>query len=160
MSKVAVVLMNLGGPDSLDAVRPFLFNLFNDPAIFRLPQPFRAILAAMVAKRRTKVASEILMGPYLVVHDEAKMERGEPCTSIYPLETPTGGEEAVVSFHCIPHPRPVVGKFTFATSWDYVHGMYIMTEYQFAGDTEGHGVPTEALVSDPLPVRTLEMCAR
>ena len=55
----AVVLFNLGGPDSLDSVRPFLFNLFNDKAIFRLPQPFRSWLAAFVAKRRTPIAVEI-----------------------------------------------------------------------------------------------------
>jgi len=55
----AVVLFNLGGPDSLEAVRPFLFNLFNDPAIFHLPQPFRSWLAAIVAKRRAPVAVEI-----------------------------------------------------------------------------------------------------
>lgn len=55
----AVVLLNLGGPDSLEAVRPFLFNLFNDKAIFRLPQPFRAMLAAIVARRRAPTAVEI-----------------------------------------------------------------------------------------------------
>jgi ferrochelatase len=55
----AIVLFNLGGPDSLETVRPFLFNLFNDKAIFRLPQPFRSLLAAVVAKRRTPTAIEI-----------------------------------------------------------------------------------------------------
>ena len=35
MSRIAIVLFNLGGPDSLEAVRPFLFNLFSDPAIIR-----------------------------------------------------------------------------------------------------------------------------
>jgi ferrochelatase len=55
----AVVLFNLGGPDSLESVRPFLFNLFNDKAIFRLPQPFRSWLAAFVAKRRAPIAVEI-----------------------------------------------------------------------------------------------------
>jgi ferrochelatase len=55
----AVVLMNLGGPDSPEAVQPFLFNLFNDKAIFRLPQPFRSWLAAMVARRRAPTAMEI-----------------------------------------------------------------------------------------------------
>jgi ferrochelatase len=55
----AVVLFNLGGPDSLESVRPFLFNLFNDKAIFRLPQPFRGLLAAFVAKRRAPIAIEI-----------------------------------------------------------------------------------------------------
>ena len=37
MSKLAVVLFNLGGPDGPDAVRPFLENLFKDPAIITLP---------------------------------------------------------------------------------------------------------------------------
>ncbi len=49
--RTAVVLCNLGGPDSLEAVRPFLFNLFSDPDIFRLPlgwltqKPFASLIA-------------------------------------------------------------------------------------------------------------------
>ena len=39
--KTAVVMFNLGGPDSLEAVKPFLFNLFYDPAIITVPNPFR-----------------------------------------------------------------------------------------------------------------------
>ena len=58
-SRTAVVLFNLGGPDRLEAVRPFLFNLFNDKAIFNLPQPFRSWLAALVSKRRASTAIEI-----------------------------------------------------------------------------------------------------
>ncbi|MBI1274551.1 ferrochelatase [bacterium] len=57
--KVAVILFNLGGPDSLEAVRPFLFNLFYDPAIFRVPNPLRWFLANLVSKKRTPVAQEI-----------------------------------------------------------------------------------------------------
>jgi ferrochelatase len=57
--KVAVVLFNLGGPDSLAAVKPFLFNLFSDPAIIRLPQPLRSLLAAFIASRRTPIARAI-----------------------------------------------------------------------------------------------------
>ena len=62
--KTAVVLFNLGGPSSLESVRPFLFNLFNDPAIIGLPQPFRGLLAAVIAIRRTPLAKKIyaLMG--------------------------------------------------------------------------------------------------
>ena len=41
MSKTAVVLFNLGGPDRPEAVRPFLTNLFSDPAIISLPAPLR-----------------------------------------------------------------------------------------------------------------------
>ena len=57
--KVAVILFNLGGPDQLDAVQPFLFNLFNDPAIIRLPNPFRFLLAKLISKRRAPFAREI-----------------------------------------------------------------------------------------------------
>jgi ferrochelatase len=58
MKRCAVVLFNLGGPDSLQAVQPFLFNLFADPDIFRLPlarltqRPF----ARAIARRRTHEA--------------------------------------------------------------------------------------------------------
>ncbi len=56
MSKVAVVLFNLGGPDGPQAVRPFLFNLFNDPAIIGLPGLVRTPLAALISSRREKSA--------------------------------------------------------------------------------------------------------
>ena len=59
MTKTAVVLFNLGGPDSLDSVRPFLFNLFFDPAIIRLPKPLRWFVARMISSRRAPVAREI-----------------------------------------------------------------------------------------------------
>ena len=55
--RVAVVLFNLGGPDSLKAVRPFLFNLFKDPAIIGLPLAARLPLAALIATTRRKEAS-------------------------------------------------------------------------------------------------------
>lgn len=59
MKKLAVVLFNLGGPDSPDAVRPFLFNLFNDPAIIGAPKPLRWALAQLISRRRAPVAREI-----------------------------------------------------------------------------------------------------
>jgi len=58
-TKVAVVLLNLGGTDSLSAVRPFLFNLFYDPAILRIPNPFRYILAQIISRSRNKKAQGI-----------------------------------------------------------------------------------------------------
>ena len=50
--KIAIILFNLGGPDSLDAVQPFLRNLFGDPAILRLPSLIRRPLASLLASRR------------------------------------------------------------------------------------------------------------
>jgi ferrochelatase len=57
--KLAVVLFNLGGPDSLDAVEPFLRNLFGDPAILSLPGIVRIPLARFIASRRAPFAREI-----------------------------------------------------------------------------------------------------
>ena len=57
--KKAIILFNLGGPDSLDAVQPFLFNLFNDPAIISLPWILRYPLAKFISKRRTPIAKAI-----------------------------------------------------------------------------------------------------
>lgn len=64
MSRVAVVLFNLGGPDSPTSVRPFLFNLFRDPAILRLPAVVRYPLAALISTTRAKAsrANYALMG--------------------------------------------------------------------------------------------------
>ncbi len=57
--KLAVVIFNLGGPDSPEAIQPFLFNLFNDPAILRLPNPMRWILAKLISWRRAPTSREI-----------------------------------------------------------------------------------------------------
>lgn len=56
MTRVAVVLFNLGGPDNQDAVKPFLFNLFRDPAIISLPAVARYPLAALISTTREKTA--------------------------------------------------------------------------------------------------------
>jgi ferrochelatase len=57
--KLAIVLFNLGGPDSLETVEPFLRNLFSDPAILPLPWPFRQWVAGAIARRRGPVARSI-----------------------------------------------------------------------------------------------------
>lgn len=64
MSRLAVVLFNLGGPDGQADVRPFLQNLFSDPAIIGLPGFIRKPLAAFIAKRReaSAQANYALMG--------------------------------------------------------------------------------------------------
>ena len=59
MARLAVVLFNLGGPDRPEAVQPFLFNLFSDPAIIGLPQPLRWLVARLISARRAPVARKI-----------------------------------------------------------------------------------------------------
>lgn len=57
--RVGIVLFNLGGPDNLDAVKPFLRNLFSDKAIIRAPLIVRWPLARLIAGRRAAYAKEI-----------------------------------------------------------------------------------------------------
>ena len=55
--RVAIVLLNLGGPDKMESVYPFLLNLFKDPAILRVPGFIRPLLARIIATARKKPAS-------------------------------------------------------------------------------------------------------
>lgn len=57
--RLAVVVFNLGGPDTPEAIRPFLLNLFSDPAILRIPNPFRWIAARLIAARRASTTAGI-----------------------------------------------------------------------------------------------------
>ncbi len=57
--KKAIIVFNLGGPDNLSSVKAFLFNLFYDPCIITLPNPFRWILAKFISSRRENKAKEI-----------------------------------------------------------------------------------------------------
>jgi len=57
--KKAVILFNLGGPDKLENVEPFLFKLFKDPAIISIPSIFRYPLAKLISKRRISIAKNI-----------------------------------------------------------------------------------------------------
>jgi len=56
--KIAIVLMNLGGPDKPESIYPFLLNLFRDPAILRVPPFIRPLLARIIAGARKKPATE------------------------------------------------------------------------------------------------------
>jgi protoporphyrin/coproporphyrin ferrochelatase len=57
--KVGVVLFQLGGPDSLESIEPFLYNLFSDPDIIDFPfaRIARQPLAKLIAARRAKVVA-------------------------------------------------------------------------------------------------------
>ncbi len=55
MGRVGVLLLNLGGPEQIEDVRPFLYNLFADPEIIRLPFPWmQKPLAWLISSLRHK----------------------------------------------------------------------------------------------------------
>ena len=74
--KLAVVLFNLGGPDSPEAVEPFLRNLFSDSAIIGLPAIFRLPLARLIARKRAPIAGKIYghMGGRSPIFEETRAQ--------------------------------------------------------------------------------------
>lgn len=54
MKKTAIILLNLGGPDSKENIKPFLFNFFIDKNIIRVPWPVRFFIAKLISIRRSK----------------------------------------------------------------------------------------------------------
>jgi ferrochelatase len=86
--KLGIVLFNLGGPDGLEAVEPFLCNLFSDPAIISLPGLLRKPLARRIARRRAPLARTIYghMGGRSPILEETQAQARA-------LETLLAGEE-------------------------------------------------------------------
>ena len=59
MGRIGVLLLNLGGPDKIEDVRPFLYNLFSDPEIIRLPvKAFQKPLAWLISSLRSKKSQD------------------------------------------------------------------------------------------------------
>ena len=88
------------------------------------------------------IRNHVLMGRYLVVHDDARMEKGEPCTSIYKFDAAKGPQQLEVEFVCQPQQRTVCERTTFTSRRDPLLGVNRIVEYQFGGDAEVHGVPS------------------
>jgi hypothetical protein len=98
--------------------------------------------AIVYFREPTLIATATVQGPVLFVHDKLKMERGEPCTTVRWFDPERGPLEQAVTFHCIPAARSLVHQFTLTTRPNMATGIgCILTEYQFADDDEGHGVP-------------------
>jgi hypothetical protein len=90
--------------------------------------------------RPTIVAGSFVIGTVVIEHDDAKMARGEPCTTVYHYRSENERGEPIVSFMCMPHVRPLATQFE-ATLIRSVSWPDRLTEYQIAGEHEGHGVP-------------------
>jgi ferrochelatase len=100
--KIAIVLFNLGGPDSLDAVQPFLRNLFGDPAILRLPALIRRPLASFLARRRAPKARAI----YAKIGGSSPI-LGQTEAQARALEAALGGEHEWRGYVCMRYWHPL-----------------------------------------------------
>jgi hypothetical protein len=84
------------------------------------------------------VGDRILMGKYVIEHDTNRMARGWPCTYIYDDDN---RRLPVVAFHCTHLKRDRRVQPTVTLVSDHAAGMKRFTEFQFAGEAAGHGVP-------------------
>src|SRR4029078_6303378 len=89
----------------VDALVPAAFAMNGD----RTPRRQSAIVSF---ERPTWVAGEMLIGTYVIVHDDDKMAGGAPCTALYRVAPRNRPLEEVVAFHCIPRERKAVPGFT------------------------------------------------
>ncbi|WP_395709187.1 ferrochelatase [Reyranella sp.] len=100
--KIAIILFNLGGPDSPEAVQPFLRNLFGDPAILRVPSFIRSPLASLLARRRAPTARAI--------YDKiggASPILGQTEAQARALEEALGGEHEWRGYVCMRYWHPM-----------------------------------------------------
>ena len=100
--KIAIILFNLGGPDSLESVQPFLRNLFGDPAILRVPSFIRRPLASFLARRRTPTARAI----YAKIGGSSPI-LGQTEAQARALEEALGGEHEWRGYVCMRYWHPL-----------------------------------------------------
>ncbi|MDX2274264.1 MAG: ferrochelatase [Hyphomonadaceae bacterium] len=151
--RVAVIMFNLGGPDSLEAVRPFLFNLFNDGAIISVPQPFRFLLAQLISRTREKSAQENyakMGGKSPLLEETEKQARA--------LEHELAQRTTNVTFKCFPamrYWRPFTKDAARAAKdWGATDVILLPLYPQFSTTTTGSSLKAWRGVSD-LPAATI-----
>jgi protoporphyrin/coproporphyrin ferrochelatase len=151
--RVAIILFNLGGPDSPEAVRPFLFNLFNDKAIITAPQPIRFLLAQLIARtrERTARANYAQMGGRSPILPETQKQAAA-------LDAAITARIGNVTFKCFPamrYWRPFVKDAAKAAeAWGATDAILLPLYPQFSTTTTGSSLNAWKRVSR-LPCSTI-----
>jgi ferrochelatase len=151
--RVAIILFNLGGPDKQEAVRPFLFNLFNDKAIIGLPQPFRFFIAHLISRSREKLAKAnyALMGGGSPILPETVKQADA-------LEAAIAKRVSNVTFKCFPAMRywkPLVKDAAKAAEkWGATDAILLPLYPQFSTTTTASSLLAWGLASR-LPASTI-----
>ena len=168
MPRTAVVLMNLGGPDSLDAVEPFLFNLFKDPAIIRLPAPLRLPLAWLIARGRARTARAIYAqlggGSPLLANTEAQaraletaLGAGHRCFVAMRYWHPTSAETAAAVAEWAPEEivcLPLYPQFSTTTTASS------LADWRHGAASRGHDWPTRSVCCYPVATGFIDAVVR
>lgn len=151
--RVAVILFNLGGPDSLEAVRPFLLNLFNDKVIIGAPQPLRWLLAQIISRTRANTARKSyahMGGRSPILPETEKQARA--------LEAALAQRISNVTFKCFPamrYWRPFIKDAAKAAeAWGATDAVLLPLYPQFSTTTTGSSLAAWKRASD-LPAATI-----
>jgi ferrochelatase len=151
--RVAVILFNLGGPDSPSAVQPFLFNLFNDPAIVDAPQPIRWLLAQFISRSREKLAQ----ANYAHMGGRSPL-LPETIKQAEALQQKLANRVPNVTFRCFPamrYWRPFVKQVAKdVEAWGATDAILLPLYPQFSSTTTGSSLKEWRRVSD-LPTSAL-----
>ncbi len=156
--RIAIVLLNLGGPDAPASVRPFLENLFSDPAILRVPGFIRPWLAKFIAWRRTKPALEnymILGGKSPLL--ELTQEQGRSLDAVLN----EGGEAEYRSFIAMRYWHPMSDETArHVQAWAPDEVLLLPLYPQFSTTTTGSSMVAweEACRAIGLDVPTTTLC--
>lgn len=155
LRRVAVVAFNLGGPDGPKAVRPFLFNLFNDRAIISAPQPIRFLLAALISTLRapTARANYAIMGGGSSILPETQ-KQAEALDRALAKKLEGAGVEAK-TFIAMRYWKPFAADAAAAAkAWGADEAILAPLYPQFAGSTTGSAIHAWRQAWDK-PSRTL-----
>lgn len=96
-------------------------------------------VAVVSFTKPVKVGEWILLGKYIIEHDNNRMARGLPCTHIYAANRP---HVPVVRFHCTHLERDPVERDTVVLKSTGDAIIKEFAAFQFAGETAAHGVPS------------------
>jgi hypothetical protein len=88
--------------------------------------------------RPVLVSGSILLGRYVIEHDNDRMARGEPCTHIYAYDDRT---KPVATFYCTHLERDRADQNIVVLYTTSDGKMQRIAEFQFAGETAAHGYP-------------------
>ena len=165
MARTAIVLFNLGGPDRPRAVRPFLFNLFNDPAIIDAPAPLRWLLAQGISRRRAPVArriyDELGGGSPLLANTEAQARALGAVLDIQAGGNAEDGDGEVKVFIAMRYWHPMSEEAARAVkAWDPERVVLLPLYPQFSTTTTGSSIAawTRAARRAGLEVPTRTLC--
>ena len=154
--KIAIVLFNLGGPDSPEAVQPFLRNLFSDPAIISLPSFFRLPLARFISSRRAAKAQAI----YAQIGGSSPI-LGQTEAQARALEEALGPEHEWRGYVCMRYWHPMTDAVVRSVKRFAPDRIVLMPLYpQFSTTTTASSVKAwkEAATAAKLTVPTQTVC--